>query len=211
MRPQPGSRKRDHASLLGGARDYGILAYRSGRAIATELVWFDRTGKPAGTVTIPDRRFTFSLSRDDQRLAVARASNQRGDFDLRLHDLPRHTDLRFTFDSARESSAVWSLDGRQIIFASEREGHFDLYQKPTSGSAEEKLLLGTAEVKTPTDWSLDGRHLAYTARRRSPWWSIGRRRCRGEAHDGIASCTIYTPDRGPGPAYWPLGAARRLL
>ena len=57
--------------------------------------------------------------------------------------------------------AVWSPNGGRIVFASNRDGAFDLYQKVSTGAAGEELLLKSSENKYPTDWSSDGRFILY--------------------------------------------------
>jgi len=68
---------------------------------------------------------------------------------------------RFTFDPAEERVSVWSPDGSRIAFSSNRKGHFDIYQKASSGAGSEELLLESDFDKQPTSWSNDGRFLLY--------------------------------------------------
>jgi len=56
---------------------------------------------------------------------------------------------------------VWSPDGKNIAFTSDRAGHWDLYIKPTDGSAEERVLLKSDNIKAPTGWSKDSRFLLF--------------------------------------------------
>jgi Tol biopolymer transport system component len=56
---------------------------------------------------------------------------------------------------------VWSADGKEVVFASNRRGAFDLYRKAASGSGgEDPILVSTAD-KYPSDWSRDGRYIVY--------------------------------------------------
>ena len=48
--------------------------------------------------------------------------NDDGNEDVVIYDLPRDIPTRFTFDPASDSYPVWSPDGEQVVFASEREG-----------------------------------------------------------------------------------------
>jgi Tol biopolymer transport system component len=83
--------------------------------------------------------------------------------DIWLIDPARGTNARFTFVQGINALPVWSPDGRHIIFASSREGTFNLYQKVASGIKDEEVLLKSANPKYPTSWSSDGRFLLYTA------------------------------------------------
>jgi Tol biopolymer transport system component len=49
-----------------------------------------------------------------------------------------------------------------VVFASNRKGACDLYQKPADGSGSEELLLQSAENKRPNSWSPDGRFILYS-------------------------------------------------
>jgi hypothetical protein len=59
--------------------------------------------------------------------------------------------------------AIWSPEGNWIAFDSNRKGHRDLYQKPSSGAGVEELLLDSPQDKAATDWSEDGRFMLYTS------------------------------------------------
>jgi Tol biopolymer transport system component len=47
------------------------------------------------------------------------------------------------------------------VFASTRNGVYDLFEKPASNTADERPLLVTSQNKKPLSWSLDGRFLLY--------------------------------------------------
>jgi serine/threonine protein kinase len=52
-------------------------------------------------------------------------------------------------------------DGNSIAFGSARDGSFDLFLKPSNGSAVETSLLASPARKVPDDWSRDGRSLLF--------------------------------------------------
>ncbi len=56
---------------------------------------------------------------------------------------------------------VWSPDGSSIVFASNRDGVFNLYRKSVSGGGNDELLLKSGATKYPIDFSPDGRFLLY--------------------------------------------------
>jgi Tol biopolymer transport system component len=125
-------------------------------ALRFELKWVDRTGKEL--MEFPKApRFILnpSLSPDERRIVYFAAS------DLWLFDLQTGTNSRFTLDPMADFSGVWSPDGSQIAFSSNRSGVFDLYQKNVSGAGGDERLLATPEHKMPTDWSTDGKFLLY--------------------------------------------------
>jgi eukaryotic-like serine/threonine-protein kinase len=139
----------------------GVLVYRAGTAEGYQLTWYDRQGKILGTAGEPANLFfNVNLSPDGTHAAVSRLDAQG----LVIWSIAfsRGTSARFTFGSAGAQYPVWSPDGNRIIFASNREGNFNLYQKLASGAKDEELLLKSNEDKYPTSWSRDGRFLLYT-------------------------------------------------
>jgi Tol biopolymer transport system component len=82
-----------------------------------------------------------------------------GDSDIWLLDGART--IRLTFDPAMEQFPVWSADGGQIVFQSDRKGHRDVYRKSSSGAGSEGLLLESDQITVPSDSSADGRFLLY--------------------------------------------------
>jgi Tol biopolymer transport system component len=69
--------------------------------------------------------------------------------------------MKLTVDPNTNWQAVWSADGSRIVFASNRNGPFDLYEKVSSGAGKEDPLLKSEEGKFPYDRSPDGRFLLY--------------------------------------------------
>jgi Tol biopolymer transport system component len=63
---------------------------------------------------------------------------------------------RLTSNPANEIHALWSPDGSKVLFSSNRNGAYELYEKSAEGTnTEEKLVLA---LQSPgTDWSADGR------------------------------------------------------
>lgn len=143
----------------------GMLIYQSGNSAAgRKLVWFDRTGKEIGALGQADNyHWAIDYSPDRKKMAIAIFDAASRNRDIWIHDLKRNTRTRFTFDPANDQYPIWSPDGGQIIFASSRKGHYDLYQKNSSGVGSEKLVLESDINKIPVDWSSDGKFLTYTS------------------------------------------------
>ena len=143
-----------------------VLVYRS-RLLPpkTQLTWFDEHGESVSTIGPPGFYRSMRLSPDGNRLAVALMDQSKGSEDLWTVDLARSTFYRLTSDPGSEFSPVWSPDGTQIIFGSDRDVAFNVYQKPASGSGKEELVIEPVSkwIAWPfvEDWSRDGRYILY--------------------------------------------------
>ncbi len=143
------------------ASENGTLAYRGGGVSGTtRLTWFDRDGTSTGIVEPAGAYRNPELSPDAKRVAVERRSAQ-GDRDLWLLDVSGAPPTRFTFTPADEYMPVWSPDGSRIVFASNRDASYGLYQKPSNGAGNEELLLKSPSEIAPMAWSPDGRSIVY--------------------------------------------------
>jgi Tol biopolymer transport system component len=142
----------------------GVLVYTTG-AGAYRVALVNRRGEVLVTVGEPGDYANFAFSPDGSRAAVTRQENIASTFgsDIWLLDLTRGINTRFTFGRGNNRSPVWSPDGRRIIFSSNRDGIYNLYQKSAGGADDEVLLLRSDEDKHPTSWSSDGRYLLYTS------------------------------------------------
>jgi Tol biopolymer transport system component len=137
----------------------GLLAYAAGSA-EFELGWFDRKGNRISTLGEAAQFDRLNFSPDRKNLAVSITTGSNAD--IWLYDMARGLPRRFTFDTASELDAVWSPDGRTIVFNSNRNGRFDLYRKSANGSgAEEPLYIDNLE-KYPKGISPDGKFLLYS-------------------------------------------------
>ena len=138
----------------------GVLVYRRGSQ-NTRLVWVDRTGKEIRAVGPAGEYRNPAVSPDETRIAITRNDPQTGNRDLWLYDLARDTPSRFTFHSANESDPVWPPDGQYVVFSSNRENTYGLYQKLASGVGQEEALVKSDVVRFPRDWSVDGHFIVY--------------------------------------------------
>ena len=146
----------------------GILAYAtSAAASGTQLVWYDRQGQRTDTLDESVVYYSCELSPDGKQLAVDVLDPTTGNVDIWLYQLASKLKVRLTFGTTVNvnMSPVWSADGTQIAFASNRNGVFDLYRKLANNSGGDEPLLQTSTNKNPTDWSPDGRYLLFEQRR----------------------------------------------
>lgn len=155
---------RDPSDYVGlAASPSGDLVYQQGE-FRTELVTFDREGRRLGSLGPPAHWGDPAISPDGARAAFVQRDRAAGNenLDIWIEDLQRHVRTRVTQDPAIDVLPVWSADGREIVFRSNRSGISDLYRKPLDSSGTETLLFASATRKDPTDWSRDGQSILYT-------------------------------------------------
>ena len=97
----------------------GTLVYaRDELTVVTQLTWFDRAGRPSGTLGEAAPYSNLALSPDESRVAVARRTGSPGNQDIWIIDIARNIPSRLTDDPGTDGSPVWSPDGTRIAFAS---------------------------------------------------------------------------------------------
>jgi len=74
------------------------------------------------------------------------------------------TALPLTLHEAHDYMPVWSPDGKQIAFASDRYGNFDVYLIPSHGGEAKRLTFHSGN-DIPWDFSPDGKHIIFSSPR----------------------------------------------
>jgi len=146
-------------------------------ATSARFAWFDRSGKqmalagpegPYVSISLADLlaalvagepRFSGfpELSPNGKSVAFSRDNPS----DIWILDIERSLMSPLTSNPAEDSYPIWSPDGRTIAFRSEREGSGNLYTRGVGVVEQDKPILQDEESKFPTDWSRDGKYLAY--------------------------------------------------
>lgn len=75
--------------------------------------------------------------------------------------------VRLTSQESYESNPVWSPDGKQIAFASDRFGNFDLFVMPAEGGAAKRLTTHSAS-EIPSAFTPDGKYVVFSASIQDP-------------------------------------------
>jgi Tol biopolymer transport system component len=138
-----------------------ILAISPRDSTTMRMTWLDRQGMAAEPVADPATYTgvtTPSLSPDDSRMVFMRP-DANGLLHVWQVDLERNVSTRLTSSSNQEDAAVYSPDGRYIVFS---RGTGDLYRRAADGSGSDELLLASPLRQTPTDISPDGTVLVFT-------------------------------------------------
>lgn len=127
----------------------GTLVYVPGNPSFGTLAWVDR-GQVTPITNKPQAVDDFTLSPDGTRLATI--------IDLKFWviDLKRGTRIRLTqLGEGNSLRAIWSRDGSQVIFASNREGDWDIYTAAANGGPAKRLLARPA-TQFPMSVAPDG-------------------------------------------------------
>ena len=147
----------------------GVITYSvAGVFQKTQLAWFDRSGKPLGTVGPVGSDVSVTLSPNDSKAVITSPSEigrsmGRAEIPVNIWvvDLARGLRTRVTFDqSISDENPIWSPDGRFLIFAVHRHGaQAKIYRKVSSGEGEAEPVLEGDSNEHPIDWSADGKYL----------------------------------------------------
>jgi serine/threonine protein kinase/Tol biopolymer transport system component len=140
----------------------GTLVYIPG-GVATwarsSLVWVDRQGAETPVPASPRSYVYPRLSPDGTRLAFFISEQE---LDVWLWDLARPALTRATFDPGLDTYPVWTPDGRQLLFSSERAGARNLFAQAADGTGALRRLTESPNAQLPTSISPDGTRLVFT-------------------------------------------------
>jgi len=164
----------DFGYLPATVSDNGVLLYESGAfgGATNQMGWYDRAGKSMGTVGAPGAVFDPAISPDERSVVFHRPVGGVV-ADLWIRDLNRGTETRLTSDASFNLAPFWSPKGDHIVFASNRAGLFNLYQKAAGGSGQDEPLLPNSVAEdNPTQWSRDGRFIVYSELDAKSKWDI---------------------------------------
>jgi Tol biopolymer transport system component len=138
----------------------GTLVYQSGTVSGTQLVWFDRTGKRLDRVASPGIYRDVQLSPDEAWASVTVSGANAQSSNVWLFDLRRNLSRRFTFgDNAY--GAVWTPDGKSLVYATRNGDRRGLYRKAMTGAGGDELLLEDTTEKIPIQVTTDAASLIY--------------------------------------------------
>ena len=132
----------------------GTLVYRTDVAKHLELWWVDETGNEEPAVDSAGRYTGAVVSPDGRRIAMVR------DGDVWIYDSTRGISTRLTNTEQRETSLIWTRDGRQVVYARDVP-QYDVFKRVVDASRPEELVMTSANDKEPTSVSPDGKLLLY--------------------------------------------------
>jgi dipeptidyl aminopeptidase/acylaminoacyl peptidase len=147
---------------LVSAATNGTLLYGWRSSVDTRLEWVDRHGVRGPVLSDPGEYGDVSLSPDGSRVAFERVQDGVTP-DVWLLDPSRHVTSRFTFGPGTNNVPVWSPDSQTLAFASNNGRGLDIAQRSANMSGPPQILLklNAPPIMFPSDWSSDGKFLAY--------------------------------------------------
>jgi Tol biopolymer transport system component len=133
---------------------------------ATQAQWYDRNGQPLDDPIARVPQLGLRLSPDGERVAVSATTRGATDFDLWIYDAGEAAPARVTFMAGSEAAPVWSPDGAQLAFAQIFGASYaddGVFIKRIGGGVERRVVPAPEGLQAfPTDWSRDGKYIAYT-------------------------------------------------
>ncbi|MCG8608041.1 protein kinase, partial [bacterium] len=151
--------------------DNGTLVYLPGGDAMwrSELALVDQRGDSQPLIQKHGPYHTsHSLSPDGRQLAVQVASSND---DIWIFDTERETQIRLTFEG-ENAWPIWSPDGNQIIFSSDRSGISNLYSVTVDASGTLQRLTTSEFKQFATSCSPDGRFVAFQQENPETGWDI---------------------------------------
>jgi eukaryotic-like serine/threonine-protein kinase len=142
----------------------GALAYVAAVPAASELVWVTRDG--VETSIDPGLRMAFdavAISPDGNRLALS-ARETGGTGSVWIYDLWQHTLSRFTQDGALNFRPVWTPDGANVVYASDRGSEARaraLWIRRADASDTARLVVGSRRHAQEISWPAQGNLVVY--------------------------------------------------
>lgn len=152
----------DRLSVSDGTFDAAgdTLAYLSADR-QTSLAWFDRIGRRLSPVDVDGMVNWPAVAPDGRRIAVDIENLASGVREIWAIDGTRRS--RLTFGPANDSDAIWAPDGERLAFAHDSGRQL---RELTIGQSASRLLHdfgSNSDEVYPTDWSRDGRLIAFVS------------------------------------------------
>jgi len=140
----------------------GSLGFLLSSYVITQqkLVEVDRKGQIRTIHENLHVHWGMRLSPDGKKIALGLSEVGRPP-DVWIQDLSRGLLSRLTHGPGTNGNPIWSLDGKQILYTSERP-IFELYRKSADGSGTDEPLLISANDKYALSISPDGKILLFS-------------------------------------------------
>ena len=148
--------------------DTGTLVYvsssQAARTTTGVLALFGWDGT-VQRLRVPPRRYRNPrVSPNGRELAVQILEGDRQS-DVWIYDLTEQFEMRRLTQAGRNTSPIWTPNGEEITFGSDRDGRWAIYSQRADGrSIAERLATAEAnKLYLPESWSTDGTKLVFAA------------------------------------------------
>jgi serine/threonine protein kinase/Tol biopolymer transport system component len=129
------------ASTFSIARDEGSLVFSTANVEVRSIAWIDSVGRSASLEGAPPNNYRDPrFSPDGNVLALVSGDH------IFTYDIRRATLTQLTRDSVANYTPVWTPDGRNIVYTTNRGGGHQLYMRRADGSGTDQPL-----AKAPPD------------------------------------------------------------
>jgi WD40 repeat protein len=135
----------------------GLLMFATRPSRPARLTWFDRNGRPTGTLAETAEWVHVALSPDDRMVAAEQMDPRLGTGTIWTIDVAHNLPARLTPDPVWSFAPVWAPDGARLVYSASKGGAANLFVRPADGVGAEQPFFASPALKVPTDWSRDGR------------------------------------------------------
>ena len=150
----------------------GTLVYEPGTSsnVERDIYWMDRNGKTTMLRPTQADWSDIAFAPDGRRLAVDILDTTRAH--VWVYEWARDTFSRLTLGADIDYKPVWTPDSRRIVFASQRDGGFNLYWQPADGTGNVQRLTTSKNNQYPASWHPAGKLLAFSELRPQTSWDL---------------------------------------
>jgi serine/threonine protein kinase len=138
-----------------------------------ELVWVDRSGKISPAADRQRNYVAARLSPDEKSILVSIA-DRSARLDLWMYEIARQSWTRVTSEPD-SANARWSPDGTRFVFASNRNGPYNLFLMSSDLATPAKQITNSKDWQFPRAWSPDGKRILINVQTQgsgSDIWSV---------------------------------------
>jgi Tol biopolymer transport system component/DNA-binding winged helix-turn-helix (wHTH) protein len=137
----------ESASLFSVSQN-GVLAYRAANSGHVQLALYSRSGQRLRSIGEPRIMYgNMAISPDAMRVALHGMDAQTRTLNIWSIELSTGIVSRMTYHPVNDVAPVWSPDGRELVFSSDRKVRtkFNLYRKVVGSAEEEQILFESNE------------------------------------------------------------------
>ncbi|MGH9867099.1 MAG: protein kinase domain-containing protein [Candidatus Polarisedimenticolia bacterium] len=143
------------------ASDDGTIVYLPQAVRSNEMRWYDRGGRPLGTLGFAGYHINPRISPDGTKIVYMKADSPQSLSDIWIRDLEYDRAYRLSQQSGLYAVPAWAPDSDRIAFLCQPKGVQDLCITSVSGGGEIRTLYESATWKDTGTWLPDGKSLLF--------------------------------------------------